>query len=172
MGLVGPVDAVGVGQGLVFHALVKAVGEDLVQHTAPEKSRGGKILVVYRQLPGGAVLPGEVAVAVAVPEHLGVVLPQIKIVEVKPGERQTELHREPIGAVEGLDLLHGVVPGLVGIPPKAQTGLLHPHFLGDKQVDAHRLALPQGAEGGFAAGKLAVIEFGLFHQRFLLFQTG
>ena len=80
--LVGLIEPVGEGHGLVLHALAEAVGEDLVEHLALDAFGRLEIRLVDRDLPAFALLPADHAAVVCPAHDTAEVGIQIKIVEV------------------------------------------------------------------------------------------
>ena len=62
--LVGLIDAVGKGHGLVLHPFAEAVREDLIEHLALDAFGGLEVLLIDRDLPAFAILPADHAAVV------------------------------------------------------------------------------------------------------------
>ena len=80
--LVGLIDAVGKGHGLVLHPFAEAVREDLVEHFALDGLRRLESGIVDRDLPFLTVLPADYAAVVRPAHDAAEVGIQIKVIEV------------------------------------------------------------------------------------------
>ena len=80
--LIGLVQPVREGHGLVFDALAEAVWEDLVEHLALDAGRGLEIRLVDRDLPALSRLPAEHAAVICPAHDAAEVGVQVKVVKV------------------------------------------------------------------------------------------
>ena len=94
--LVGLIDAVGEGHGLIFHTLAEAVGEDLVEHLALDGTRRFEGGIVDCDLPLFAVLPTDHAAVVRPAHDAAEVGVEVEIIEVQAGVVEGHFHREVV----------------------------------------------------------------------------
>ena len=81
--LVGLIQSVREGHGLVLHTLAEAVREDLVEHLALESLRGAEVCLIHGDLPFFAVLPADHAAVVRPAHDAAEVGIQVKVIEVQ-----------------------------------------------------------------------------------------
>ena len=94
--LVGLIDAVGKGHGLVLHAFAEAVREDLIEHLALDAFGGLKVLLIDRDLPAFAILPADHAAVVGAAHDAAEVGVEVEVVEVEARVIQRHFHRKVV----------------------------------------------------------------------------
>ena len=109
--LVGLIDAVGKGHGLVLHAFAEAVREDLIEHLTLDAFRGLKVLLIDRDLPAFAILPADHTAVVGAAHDAAEVGVEIEVVEVEARVIQRHFHGKVV-LPGGLAIeVHPVVDG-------------------------------------------------------------
>ena len=109
--LVGLIDAVGKGHGLVLHPFAEAVREDLIEHFALDAFRGLKVLLIDRDLPTFAILPADHAAVVGAAHDAAEVGVEVEVIEVEARVIQRHFHRKVV-LPGGLAIeVHPVVDG-------------------------------------------------------------
>ena len=94
--LVGLIQSVREGHGLVLHTLAEAVREDLVEHLALEGLRGAEVCLIHGDLPFFAVLPADHAAVVRPAHDAAEVGVQVKVIEVQAHIVQGQIHRKVV----------------------------------------------------------------------------
>ena len=90
--LVGLIDAVGKGHGLVLHPFAEAVREDLIEHLTLDAFGGLKVLLIDRDLPAFAILPADHTAVVGAAHDAAEVGVEVEIVEVEARVIQRHFH--------------------------------------------------------------------------------
>ena len=109
--LVGLIEPVGEGHGLVLHALTEAVGEDLVEHLALDALWGLETGIVDGDLPLFAFLPADNAAVVRPAVDAAEVGVEVEIVKVEAHVVEGDVHREVVLMGRLAVKLHPVVDG-------------------------------------------------------------
>ncbi len=94
--LVGLIQSVREGHGLVLHTLAEAVREDLVEHLALEGLRGAEVCLIHGDLPFFALLPADHAAVVRPAHDAAEVGVQVKVIEVQAHIVQGQIHRKVV----------------------------------------------------------------------------
>ena len=94
--LVGLIQSVREGHGLVLHTLAEAVREDLVEHLALEGLRGAEVCLIHGDLPFFALLPADHAAVVRPAHDAAEVGVQVKVIEVQAHIVQGHIHRKVV----------------------------------------------------------------------------
>ena len=109
--LVGLIDAVGKGHGLVLHPFAEAVREDLIEHLTLDAFGGLKVLLIDRDLPAFAILPADHAAVVGAAHDAAEVGVEVEVVEVEARVIQRHFHGKVV-LPGGLAIeVHPVVDG-------------------------------------------------------------
>ena len=109
--LVGLIDAVGKGHGLVLYPFAEAVREDLIEHLALDAFRGLKVLLIDRDLPAFAILPADHTAVVGAAHDAAEVGVEVEVVEVEARVIQRHFHGKVV-LPGGLAIeVHPVVDG-------------------------------------------------------------
>ena len=156
--LVGLIQPVREGHGLVLNALTEPVREDLVEHLALDALRRLEIRLVDRDLPAFALLPADHAAVVGPAHDAAEVGIQIKVIEVQTRVAQHNVHRKVV-LVRGLPVkFHAVVHGHIVFAFLLQNKVrVHiAQLLGDAQRKVHGLPGAHGTKGLFKVGVVAV----------------
>ena len=109
--LVGLIEPVGEGHGLVLHTFAEAVREDLIEHLALDAFGGLKVLLIDRDLPAFAILPADHTAVVGAAHDAAEVGVEVEIVKVEAHVVEGDVHREVVLMGRLAVELHPVVDG-------------------------------------------------------------
>ena len=90
--LVGLIDAVGKGHGLVLYPFAEAVREDLIEYLALDAFGGLKVLLIDRDLPTFAILPADHTAVVGAAHDAAEVGVEVEVIEVEARVIQRHFH--------------------------------------------------------------------------------
>ena len=156
--LVGLIDAVGKGHGLVLYPFAEAVREDLIEHLALDAFRGLKVLLIDRDLPAFAILPADHTAVVGAAHDAAEVGVEVKIVEVEAGVVEGDFDREVVLlgglAVEVHPVVYRHVESALFLKDEVRVHIAE--FFGDAEGEPDALPGPHGTEGLLEIGIVAV----------------
>ena len=156
--LVGLIDAVREGHGLVLHPFAEAVREDLVEYFALDGLRRLEGGIVDRDLPFLTVLPADHAAVVRPAHDAAEVGIEVKIVEVEAGVVEGDFDREVVLlgglAVEVHPVIHRHVESALFLKDEVRVHIAE--FFGDAEGEPDALPGSHGTEGLLEIGIVAV----------------
>ena len=152
--LVGLIEPVGEGHGLVLHALAEAVGEDLVEDLALDGVGRLEIGLIHGDLPALALLPAHDAAVVRPAHDAAEVGVEVEIVEVEAHVVEGDVHREVVLMGRLAVKLHPVVDGDI-VPAlflEDEMRVYIAQLLRDAEGQMHTLTGAHRAEGLLEVG--------------------
>ena len=156
--LVGLIEPVREGHGLVLNAFAEAVREDLIEHFALDAFRRAEIRLVDRDLPAFAVLPADHAAVVRPAHDAAEVGVEVEVVEVQAHVVQGHVHRKVVLlgglAVELHAVVHRHIVGALFLEHKVRVNIAQ--FFRDAEGQVYGLPGPHGAEGLLEIGVVAI----------------
>ena len=152
--LVGLIEPVREGHGLVLHALAEAVGEDLVEDLALDGGGRLKIGLIHGDLPALALLPAHDAAVVRPAHDAAEVGVEVEIVEVEAHVVEGDVHREVVLMGRLAVELHPVVDGdiVLALFLEDEVRVYIAQLLRDAEGQMHTLTGAHRSEGLLEVG--------------------
>ena len=156
--LIGLIEPVREGHGLVLHALAEAVREDLVEHLALDGVRRLEAGLVNGQLPAFALLPADHAAVVRPADDAAEIGVEVKVIEVQAHVAQRDVHRKMVLFGRLAVKFHPVMDGhiVLALFLDDEVWVHIAQLFRDAEGPVHRLPGAHGTKGLLEIGVIAV----------------